>query len=210
MSALSSAHDAPNEKYIIFLHNRFIEENPLDAKHPKFGRAEYNEILSEFKQQGFHVISEKRQANTDLKKYANKTVIRINELLKNGVKPSQITIVGTSKGGYIAQYVSSYAKNPELNYVFIGASFQSEMDNFSDLNLSGNILSINEKSDVGAISLKERIKMSNAKISQFKEIELNTGLGHGFLFKPLNEWINPTIQWANGNYAPNEDSKISK
>jgi len=23
---------------------------------------------------------------------------------------------------------------------------------------------------------------------------------HGFLFKPLKEWIEPTIKWANGNY----------
>ena len=37
-------------------------------------------------------------------------------------------------------------------------------------------------------------------IKHFKEIELNTGMGHGFLFKPLKEWIEPTIKWANGNY----------
>jgi hypothetical protein len=33
-----------------------------------------------------------------------------------------------------------------------------------------------------------------------KEIELNTGMGHGLLLKPLKEWIEPTIKWANGNY----------
>jgi len=25
-------------------------------------------------------------------------------------------------------------------------------------------------------------------------------MGHGFLFKALKEWIEPTIDWANGNY----------
>jgi len=37
-------------------------------------------------------------------------------------------------------------------------------------------------------------------VSNFKEIELNTGMGHGFFFKPLKEWIKPAVKWANGNY----------
>ena len=28
---------------------------------------------------------------------------------------------------------------------------------------------------------------------------MNTGRRHGFLFKPLKEWIAPTIKWANGD-----------
>jgi hypothetical protein len=34
----------------------------------------------------------------------------------------------------------------------------------------------------------------------YKEIELNTGLKHGFIFKPLAEWVKPVTEWANGKY----------
>jgi len=33
-----------DERYIFFLHNRFLEEHGLNEKHPEFGRTEYHEI----------------------------------------------------------------------------------------------------------------------------------------------------------------------
>ncbi|MGC1631419.1 MAG: alpha/beta hydrolase, partial [Gelidibacter sp.] len=59
---------------------------------------------------------------------------------------------------------------------------------------------IYEKSDPFGVSSVERKKSSSCEIKHFKEIELNTGMGHGFLFKPLKVWIEPTIKWAKGNY----------
>ena len=41
---------------------------------------------------------------------------------------------------------------------------------------------------------------STCTINHFKEIKLNTELEHGFLFKALYEWIEPSIQWAKRNY----------
>lgn len=37
---------------------------------------------------------------------------------------------------------------------------------------------------------------SKSNVTKFKEIELTTGLKHGFLFKALPEWIKPTITWV--------------
>ena len=31
------------------------------------------------------------------------------------------------------------------------------------------------------------------------EIVLNVGTGHGVLYKPLDEWILPTVDWANNH-----------
>ena len=38
------------------------------------------------------------------------------------------------------------------------------------------------------------------KINHYKEIELNTGLKHGFLYKPLAEWVEPVVRWAEADY----------
>jgi hypothetical protein len=187
-------------KYIFFLHNRFIELNELSAKHPEYGRAEYNAILDSFKQDGFIVISEKRAANTEATAYAKKIVTQIDSLIQLGIPPNQITVIGTSKGGYIAQYVSTYLANPSVNYVFIGCFSTSDIQSLPEINFCGNILCIYELSDAYATSAESRRMTSKLKVTRFKEIALNTGLKHGFLFKLLVEWLNPCKMWAIQNY----------
>ncbi|WP_236979229.1 alpha/beta hydrolase [Membranihabitans maritimus] len=189
-----------DERYIFFLHNRFLETHDLSELHPVYGRTEYEEILSEFEAAGFHVISEKRNGNVNAREYAIGMVEEINRLIENGVLPHNITVVGTSKGGYIAQYVSTLARNPDLNFVFVASFRDADLEEIPEINYCGNILTIYEKTDPYGVSAMERKKNSTCEINHFLEIELNTGMAHGFLFKALKVWIQPVIEWANGNY----------
>jgi len=186
--------------YIFFLHNRFLEEHTTSESHPEYGVAAYSEIIREFEKENFVVISEKRNGDVDVKQYAMKVKKQIDSLLDLGVAPKQITVVGTSKGGYIAQYVSTFANNPNLNFVFIACYTDADLQSLPDINFCGNILTIYEKSDPIGRSAVRRKEKSTCTIKHFKEIELNTGLKHGFLFKPLKEWIEPCIAWANNHY----------
>ena len=188
------------ERFIFFLHNRFIEEHGLEELHPEYGRTEYNEIIAEFKNNGFSVISEQRNGNVNARDYAMITLAQIDSLLNNGVDAQRITVVGTSKGGYIAQYVSTLANNPDLNFVFIASFQESNLLYIPEINFCGNILTIYDQSDPFGVSAIARKEASSCEIQHFKEIELHTGLGHGFLFKPLKEWIDPTVKWANGQF----------
>lgn len=192
-----------DQAYIFFLHNKFIEEHDLNEAHPEYGKAEYNEIINSFKADNFIVFSEKRKKNTNAARYAEKVVKQINKLIKEGVKPNKITVIGTSMGGYIAQYVSTYLANPEVNFVFIGSFRDIDIEEIPDINFCGNILTIYEKSDVLGVSAIKRKETSKLKVNHFKEIELNTGLKHGFLFKASDGWIVPCKKWANGNYELN-------
>jgi len=185
---------------VFFLHNRFLEEHELNDIHPQYGRVAYKEILSEFEKSGLKVISEKRNGNVNAREYATNVVQQIDSLIAKGVKPEKITVIGTSKGGYIAQYVSTIANNPKLNFVFIACFQNSDIQNIPEINYCGNILTIYEQSDPYGVSALERKQKSTCEILNFKEIELHTEMKHGFLFKPLQEWIAPTVQWANGNY----------
>ncbi len=185
---------------VFFLHNRFLETHKLYELHPEYGRTEYKEILKEFENNGLQVISEKRNGNVNAREYAIGVVNQIDSLIQNGMGPNKITVVGTSKGGYIAQYVSTLANNDNLNFVFIGSFRDSDLEIIPEINYCGNILTIYEKSDPFGVSAIERKKTSTCSIKNFMEIELNTGKGHGFLFKPLKEWIEPTVMWAKGNF----------
>lgn len=199
-STLYSWGKANDDRFIFFLHNRFLEEHALNDSHPEFGRTEYNEILAAFENSGLKVISEKRNGNVNALEYAIGIVSKIDSLISIGTEPEKITVVGTSKGGYIAQYVSTLANNPKLNFVFVASFRNSDLESIPEINYCGNILTVYEKTDPFGVSALERIENSTCNIKYFKEVELNTGLGHGFLFKPLQEWIEPTIKWASGNY----------
>jgi len=190
-----------DERYIIFLHNRFLETHHLNELHPQYGRTEYKEIINEFEKAGFTVISEIRQGNVNARNYAIRVIEQIDSLVNRGSSPNRITIIGTSKGGYIAQYVSTLANNPNLNFVFIASFRNSDIQNIPEINYCGNILTIYEKSDPFGVSAVERKITSSCKIRNFKEVELNTEMRHGFIFKPLKEWIQPSIEWANGHYT---------
>lgn len=201
--SLSQGTTNKDQRYIFFLHNKFIEENDLNIPHPEYGKAEYNEIIDSFRKDLFIVFSEKRSKNTNAAKYAEKVVKQIKKLIKEGVSPHKISVIGTSKGGYIAQFVSTYLANPDVNFVFIGCFMERDIEESPDINFCGNILTIYEKSDIYGVSAIKRKETSKLKINHFKEIELHTNLKHGFLYKALDEWIVPSKKWANGNYDLN-------
>lgn len=186
----------PPEQFLFFLHGRFYEDHTLGEYHSKYGPYAYQDILNTFQASGLEVISERRASGTNALNYAHKVTGQIDSLIALGVRPANITVVGTSKGGYIAQYVSTLAKNPALNFVFVACYQDSDLEHIPEIEYCGNILTIYEKTDPFGVSALARKETSTLSIPKFEEIEINTGLGHGFIFQPLAEWIQPTIQWA--------------
>ncbi|MCD9856200.1 alpha/beta hydrolase [Epilithonimonas sp. JDS] len=196
------AQKSETEKdYIFFIHNKFLEENPDGTFADKYNvTVDYKGILQSFKNDGFVVFSEKRNPKANERAFANKVVSQIDSLISKGVQPNHITVIGTSKGGYIAQFVSTFAKNPDLNFVFIGSFQDSDIEEIPTIQFCGNILTIYEKSDIFGVSAIRRKETSKLKVNHFKEIELNTGLKHGFLYIASDEWIKPCKMWAKRNY----------
>ncbi len=197
---IAAQNDKTAARYLFFLHNRFLEDYALEDAHPEYGKVEYTAILQAFRQAGFTVFSEKRVAKTDVKLYARKIVAQIDSLLKTGVSLDHISVVGTSKGGYIAQYVSTFLANPEMNYVFIGCYQDVDLQELPDIQFCGNILTIYDKSDFYGVSAKAKKEASPLKVPHFKEIELDTRLKHGFLYQALDAWLMPAIKWSKQGY----------
>jgi hypothetical protein len=154
---------------------------------------EYAQILDTFNKNGLVVISEARKQSADIEPYAAKIAEQVTQLIKAGVPAKHITIVGASQGSWIAMLSSTYLKNRDLNFVFIAACAATP-DFLKIVDLHGNVLSIYEKTDLAQSC--QSYKADGTGISSWKEIEVNTGLKHGFLFRPLKEWIEPTIAWA--------------
>jgi ketosteroid isomerase-like protein len=62
------------------------------------------------------------------------------------------------------------------------------------VNLHGNVLFISEKTDLPGSC--QRFRNDATGLGDYKEVETNTGQRHGFLYRPMKEWVEPTIAWA--------------
>jgi hypothetical protein len=189
----------PAKEYLFYLHGKIIEDQGIPAINPDFGEYEYEAILKKLRGYGFIVISEQRAKNTDGVEYAKKVAQQVKALLDAGVPAKNITIVGASKGGGIGIYVSHLLENKAVNFVIMAICNPDEVAALkqNQIFLYGNVLSIYDYKDVLSGSCKDLFAFSEGKgISKYNEIVLQVGTGHGILFKPLDEWITPVVQWA--------------
>lgn len=194
---LSNAPARPDSaaRYVFYLHGRIIEDQGVDAVSPAFGRYEYAEILKRLAAEGLTVISEARKTNTDPHGYADSVARQIEHLLSAGVAPRSVTVVGASKGAVITMLVSTRIKDP-VRYVLL-ANCNDYVFRTFPLNLHGHVLSIYEASDSLGASCRPLFDRSPS-LAERSEIRLTTGQKHGFIFRPLTEWVRPALDWARG------------
>ena len=190
----SAAQAAPAPTYIHYLHGRIVEEQGPRGVSPRFGAYDYPGIIAALSAPGVKVVSEVRPRDTDVSAYADKVVARIRELLRRGVAPSRILVAGASKGAVIAALVSTRLKQPAVRYVLLG-NCNEEMTRTYGLRLSGEVLSIYEQSDEFGQSCAP-LAHASPDLRRFREVKLRTGLGHGFLYRPLPQWVRPALAWA--------------
>ncbi|HEU4699557.1 MAG TPA: alpha/beta hydrolase [Gemmatimonadales bacterium] len=190
---------APAPRYLLYLHAKIVEEQGRHATDPAFGPYEYDAILDSLRAAGFVVLSEQRppQANSDT--FATHVVRRVDSLLAAGVPPQAITVVGFSKGGWIAILASARLRNPAVSFVFMGACGPWAFER-PDLHVTGRLLSLYERSDSLGVSCAPLFARRGPR-SEAREIALDLGLGHGTFFVPRAAWLGPVVEWAGGRGA---------
>jgi len=184
----------PKQRYLFYLHGLIVEEAGIRPKSEEHGYYEYELILEELAREGFIVISEARKQGTEVKPYAENIAAQINKLLASGVLPSNITIVGASKGGVICAYVSTMLQGKGINYVFLAGLFEKCLVD-EELKLYGNVLSIHDRSDKLSITPALYFKRSEG-LGEFEEIVLGLDIGHGLIYQPHREWLEPVLEWV--------------
>ena len=186
------------ERYLFYISGYIVTSENTRPTSPKFGVYEYKKILEAFEQRGFIVISEAREQSQEIEPYAKKVAAHVRQLLKAGVPPQNITVVGASQGAWMAMLVSTYVANRDLNFVFLGScSAEDGLLNLVDLH--GDVLFISERTDKRGNC--QRFRDDAKGLRDYKHLELNTGQKHGFLYRPLNEWVEPVVQWAHANHS---------
>ena len=182
------------KRYLFYLHGLLVEEAGIRPKSQEHGYYEYELILEALAKEGFTVISEVREKGTQIKPYAENIASQVKKLLTNMVPPGNITIVGASRGGIISAYVSTMLQEKRLNYVFLAGLFEKYLDD-ENLKLYGNVLSIHDQSDKLSITPALYFQRSEG-LGKFRKIVLSLNIGHGLVYKPHREWIDPLLEWV--------------
>lgn len=170
-----------------------LGNNAINRSVPEWGPYEYLNILDSLRSRGFNVISENRKEGVDDTVYVNRIALQMDTLLKAGVQPANLLMVGASAGAFIVIPVSAKLKNAAIKYVIIGACRANTYKDYLPLELHGHFLSIIESSDPhGTCSA---IFEGRRQHSSYQEITLHTGLSHGFIYKGHKEWIDPILHW---------------
>ena len=188
-------------KYVFYLHGAIVQQQGENAVSSTYGKYMYRAIIDSFKKNGFTVISEVRAKDATFDGYSGKVAVQLDSLLQRGVRPQNITVLGASVGAAMALEVAMITGNRQINYALMGVCSDSSPRKYQQKKICGNFFSVYEMSD-GPGSCKELL-FNRSCVSGFKEVKLNMGNGHGFLYQPYKEWLHPLVQWMNEAAAKN-------
>lgn len=183
-------------RYLFYLHGQIVTElgnNAVNPSAPEWGPYAFQGILDSLRKRGFNVISEARKKGTANAFYVDKIITQINKLLSAGVAPGGILVVGASAGSDIALRVSAQMRNESLHYVIMGACFPDTYKHYEGIELYGKFLSVIETSDPHGTCNK--MFEDRGHVRHYKEVKLNTGLSHGFIYNGYRAWIDPIVSW---------------
>lgn len=192
---LTSPPDKPDpaRQYVIYLHGGIVEGSDGRPESPHFGVYVYRDILERFESDGFVVISEIRPRGYPVDDYAKRVAGWIEALKKAGVPGKNIGVVGASQGGIMTVVVSTLVDDPDVRYVILAAMFR-DMTNAAEIRLHGRVLAIHDKADTHHFAPEKFFKQSPA-LTASKAIVTDTSRGHGLVYRPLDEWYLPALEW---------------
>lgn len=198
-AAPSPAPEAP--RHLFYLHGRIVQqEQSARPVHPRFGAYELDAILDAFRARGFVVHDGIRPRSLSVDDAAARLAEEIRGLLAGGVPAERIAVVGASMGAAIAIAASAELGEPEVRYALLGACLSGNVTGRRERHgkaPSGVLLSIREKSDETTEPCPAwRDDPPSGRALRVRELVVDTGLAHGFLYRPLPEWFEPVVEWA--------------
>lgn len=193
LSFVNCASKEVEAQHLFYLHGRIIELQGIQAVSPQFGPYEYEKIIDSLSTITSYIHAEVRKDTVDFYDFCTHISAEIDQLISDGVDPQSITVLGASKGAVMAMQISHDNPNP-INYVLLAAN-NDNIEQTNDWSLNGRILGIYETSDQLAGKNYDYWLARSEQTLAFEQIELNTGLGHGFIYQPLPEWLEPLKKW---------------
>ena len=187
----------PNDKYVFYSHGYIVEGDNPTPENPRWGVYDFPQIKLHLSDDDYNLIAYHRPKNTNPRKFAKKLSDNVLELIRKGVEPQNISLVGFSRGAAITIFTSSLLSRDDINYAIL-AGCGNYINKNLDLIMHGNVFSVIEVSDDLVGSCQPLIDRSKT-VQSFKELPISTGKEHGAFYTPLPEWVNPVKKWIKRN-----------
>ncbi|MBL4632189.1 MAG: alpha/beta hydrolase [Paraglaciecola sp.] len=181
-----------NEKYVFYSHGLIVEGTNPTPTSPRWGLYDFPKVKAALASEKYNLIAYHRAKSTKPRTFARKLAADVNLLIKQGVKPGNISLVGSSQGGVITILASSYIQSNDINVILL-ATCNSFMKGHAEFIVIGNFHSIYETSD-GNGSCQFLMEQS-AQLNTMEEIVISTGEEHGAFYRPMAEWVVPVKAW---------------
>jgi predicted esterase len=190
----------PAERYVIFSHGFIAEGDDPKPVSPQFGVYDFPALKQAlFAGGGYNLIAVQRKKGLEVEDHARQLESWVHQLIKAGVQPSRITLVGFSRGSMITGLASSHLVSEGINTALLAICSHGDLvlDSNPPLKLGGNFLSIYETSDQYGSCAQ---LAARSHLVSFKEVAISTGKAHGAFFVPRPVWVDPLKAWiANTN-----------
>jgi hypothetical protein len=103
-------------------------------------------------------------------------------------------------GAAIALVASARLQDSDVRFCVLGACLSERVRGLlADEGKApiGHVLSIREATDDSTGACKPwKTDLDSRSLLVARETVVDTGLSHGFLYRPLPEWVNPVVEWA--------------
>ncbi len=201
LAPLFAGGEESGPRHLIYLHGRIVQERQDPRpRHAEFGYYELEQILAAFRERGFVVSGGIRPKDESPAVAADRVVGQVRGLVASGVPARRITVVGASMGAWIALLTATRLQDPALSFCVIGACLSQsarQLQAEHGKEPVGRILAIRERSDETSEPCPGWSADGRSQPTRVvREIVLDTGLRHGFLYRPLPEWVAPVVEWA--------------
>ena len=182
-----------DEKYVFYSHGFIVEGSDPIPVHPEYGKYDFPAVTqSLFEIGGFNLIAHHRPANTDIGDYVDSFESWVNALLEAGVEPSNIVLIGFSRGSLLTALTSSRFSNSGIKTILMAVCYEGDIASDPTIQLGGNLLSIYVTTDRAGDCNK---LAARSELDSFDEIQITTGKSHGAFYLPREEWLNPIQNW---------------
>ncbi|RJE73380.1 hypothetical protein BGP78_03730 [Pseudoalteromonas sp. MSK9-3] len=186
-----------NAKYVFYSHGYIVEGDnpkPVDTRFG-WGMYDFPAIKQALADSHYHLIAQHRAKDTDPFEYAYTLNTQVRTLVEQGVKPTNITIMGFSRGAFITGLTSDKLSDLGVNTIILAGCGRLVWKKHTDVKVYGHVLSVYEKTDKSGSC--EKLAKKSTETQSFREIAIHTGLSHGAFYRPLAAWVDPVKAWIN-------------
>lgn len=152
-------------------------------------------LIDAFGERGFTVHTLAFAGESDAG-YARRIAKHVRALMREGVPPERITVVGAGSGSPVAALTSAATGHRRVNYVLLGQCDRTLRDEYR-FRMSGRVLGMRADSDDSSHSCRP-LWQDAPKVGERRDFVIASPLGARLFDQPREEWMQPLARWSQG------------